>query len=147
MTVQIKLSSRDVPNVRIQVQRLRISKLGIRYCGCFGGPIRRNEAAQSVRVVSGAKIVQRCFCISFLAGELVMVLDSIGNLKFTTPGIIIRFVLDDASRVGNDSCSLQVIGEVIEDAAIWIAACYPIPIEEYIIGPGSGGDILLGENT
>jgi hypothetical protein len=71
VAVNIKASGRDVSHIRIQIQRLRIDKICIGDCCCFGGPIRRNKPSEAAGVVSRAEVIKPGFGVTFFAGELV----------------------------------------------------------------------------
>ncbi len=73
MSVCVEPRCRDVPHVRVQVQRLGIGKVCIRHSRRFRGPIGRDEPAQAIRVISRPKIIQPRFRVAFFAGKFVMI--------------------------------------------------------------------------
>src|SRR5258707_5475931 len=102
MSVEIKSRCGDVSDVRVKVQRLRIRKVCIRHGSCLCSPVRRGESSETIRVVSGSKVVEAGFSVPFFAGEFVMIVEVVNKLKFAAPGIIVRFVENRARSVGDD---------------------------------------------
>src|SRR6267154_425699 len=108
MSISIKPRSRDISHIRVQVQRLWISKVSIGHSGGLSGPVWRDEPPKSIRVISGPKVIQAGFRIAFFAAEFVVVRITIDELEFATPGIIIRFGFDVAGGVGDYRGGLQI---------------------------------------
>jgi hypothetical protein len=71
----------------------------------------------------------------------------VGELKLTAPGIIIRFGFDYTCRVGNDRRGLQMVREVIEDAACAVdsvAAGNALAVKENVFALGCFCEIGFG---
>ena len=71
MPVCINVDERVVPDVSVQIERLRIVQLCVRYRLSFRRPVRRHEASHRTAVVARREVVVSRFYISFFAGEVV----------------------------------------------------------------------------
>jgi hypothetical protein len=57
MPVRIGVHNWIIPNVAVEVERLRVAKHGVRHCRWFGGPVGRHKPAAAAAVIPGTKIV------------------------------------------------------------------------------------------
>jgi len=73
MAVNIRSAGRNVPDIAVQIQRLRIAELSIRNIDGLGCPVRRDESAQPIRIIPCSEVVEAGFGVAFFAGESVMV--------------------------------------------------------------------------
>jgi len=73
MPIGIQSCRRNIPNIGIKIQRLRISKVGVRHSRSLGCPVWRDESSERVPVVASAEVIETGFGVPFFAGELVMI--------------------------------------------------------------------------
>jgi hypothetical protein len=150
VTRKINFCQWVIAEIRVQVQRLRILKIRIWYWDWRGTPVGTHPASEPVRVIPCPEVVEACFEVAFFAGEFVVVGVVVDELQFSAPGVIIRFGFDHAGRIGDHRRGLEMVREVIEDAA---CAGSAVTAGNALAGKGnvfrfqSAGQIAFGDDA
>src|SRR5229473_7406877 len=58
VAISVHSHNRTISHVRIQIQTLRVTELGVRNGRGLGGPVWGHEAPRNVRIIPGTEIVQ-----------------------------------------------------------------------------------------
>src|SRR5258708_32857096 len=90
VAVAIYLGGRQVADIAVLVESLRIAGISIWDWNGNRAPVRRDEASQSVGVIARAEVVKPGFRVPFFAGKFVMIIEVVDELEFSAPGIIVR---------------------------------------------------------
>jgi hypothetical protein len=88
MPVTIRICLR-VAGIAVQIQSLRVRKVGIGYWFGTYAPIGANKSRQTTRVVPCPEVVEAGFDVAFFASEFVIVGVVVDELEFAAPGVIV----------------------------------------------------------
>jgi hypothetical protein len=67
--IGVVLRKRVIPDVAVEIQRLRIVQLCVRNGLGLRAPVRRHETAHAACVIPGAKVVIAGFGVAYFAGK------------------------------------------------------------------------------
>src|SRR5712692_11686283 len=118
MAVEVGEGLRVVGNHGVEVQGLRVNKVGVRNRSGDGGPVGAEPAAETVGIVARAEVVIAGLGVALLALEFVIVLRaSVGVGALAPIRIKIGVVADDAGVGGEDAGSAEQIFDIINRIA------------------------------
>jgi len=149
MAVGVFVTFWTVPDVAVGIEALRVAEIRVRDASRLGCPVGSDEASQAAGVVTSAHLIQARFPVAFFAGKFVVIRIGVGELEFAAPGVIVRFGFDVACGIGDDRSSLQMVGEVVKDAASAgrsVAAGHALAVEEDVFRFQRSSQITLGHD-
>ena len=144
MSIRIRFACRITPDKSIQIQRLWVTKIRIRYRHRCCAPIGAHPPSQAIRVIPCSEIVESGFKVVLLACKFIVVRVVVDELKLAAPGVIIRLGLDHPGGIGDHRRGPQMVRKVIEHAARAgraVAAGYTLAIKENVFRFGRAGQV------
>jgi len=94
MPIWIRVARRNIPDICVLIQALRVPKIRIRHWNRRRRPIRADEPPQAVGVIPRPEVIEPGFGVPFFAGELVEQWDQMR-------------VRDNAARIPNAVLNLR----------------------------------------
>jgi len=147
VAVEIGEALRVIGDHRVEIESLRVAKVGVGDGGGNSGPIAGEPAAEAVGVVAGAEVVVAGFGVAFFAFELIVLRASVGVGAFASVRIKIGVVANDAGVGCNDAGGAEEVFDVID----WVATSGEhgdtLSPKENVFGSGVSGGVRFGEDV
>src|ERR1700678_720862 len=149
MAVEVGEGFWGVADDRVEVEGLGIGEVGVGDGRGSGRPVGGEEAAVGGGVGAGTEIVVVGFGVAFLAHEFVILGAGVGEIVFAAEGVEVgveaeRGGVRAGSDFGHTAGAADLVGEVVEDVGLVVAAGGALTVEVNVFAEGGVGGAAGG---